>query len=331
MALQFDPVAWTSIRPNPNPDSYPNFSSGPGLKPADRPICRARRPNPSRPAPTPSRLDEEHHLLIATWIEAKRSKNFDKADEIRIELRAIAASRRCRPWWCHSLAPPALAAQGSGAGLLYALQKNATAVQSSDPRGKTRLACGSVRASHLQAMGIDPDGSRSNINTRNPHVRPAQALRLTLPPTPKPWRAPYAPAPACPLYPSPCTPRSRPAPYTLHPAPSTRRATPRSCARAIGAARRAARTPTSPHAARATSAARLSHRATRRWAALAAARWAALAAAAALVVARWVEGGRWGRWAAATSLVDSRWAEDRRVPLTWAAVPLRQAEVSEEG
>ena len=64
---------------------------------------------------------------------------------------------------------------------------------------------------------------------------------------------------------------------------------------------------------------------------MAAARWAALAAAAALVVARWVEGGRWGRWAAATSLVDSRWAEDRRVPLTWAAVPLRQAEVSEEG
>ena len=117
--------------------------------------------------------------------------------------------------------PRPLAAQGSGAGLLYALQKNASAVQSLDPSGKKRPACGSVCASHLQAMGIDPDGSRSNINTRNPHVRPAQALRLTLPPTPKPWRAPYAPAPACPLYPSPCTPRSRPTPYTLHPAPCT--------------------------------------------------------------------------------------------------------------
>ena len=44
-------------------------------------------------------------------------------------------------------------------------------------------------------MGIDPDGSRSNINTRNPHVRPAQALCRTLPPKPNPWRASYAPAP----------------------------------------------------------------------------------------------------------------------------------------
>ena len=112
--------------PNPNPHPNPHRNTQPNLNPNPCPPTASSIPphlipnptshltQPFTPSTPASRLDEEHHLLITTWIEAKRSKNFAKADEIRIELRA---------------------------------------------------------------MGIDPDGARANINTRNTqHVRPARTL-----------------------------------------------------------------------------------------------------------------------------------------------------------
>ena len=76
---------------------------------------------PPKPRNVSNELDEEQHLMIQQWIEAKRSRNFAKADQMRKELRD---------------------------------------------------------------MGIDPDGSRANIDTYNLYGGYAKGMR------PGDWRCP---------------------------------------------------------------------------------------------------------------------------------------------
>ena len=224
MALQFETAPWTSTHPNLRPESNPNSSFGPGPNPADRPICKHAAPEPFTPSthPKQSRRGAPPADCHMDRGEALQELRQGRRDPHR-------ATGHCSKLEAPVLKVPQLAPQGrkaSGLGCSTHSRKVPQTLRAQTPvvrRGQL-AASRPVCASHLQAMGIDPDGSRSNINTRNPHVRPAQALCRTLPPKPNPWRASYAPAPrparclhsaSRTLRPAPCTPTLDPRPAGL--------------------------------------------------------------------------------------------------------------------